>query len=1130
MKKRESTKSQLREEIAELRRRILELEKTPRGSREELDKRVEERTRELAEAALRVRQSQRLIEQIADTTPNLIYMYECGDFRVQYANRQLCEFAGYSAGEIRRMGEAFFDKCIHPEDLARFKRVNSRLATANEWGVAECELRMKHSGLGWRWIACRETVFDRAPDGGPRQILAAAQDITERKEAETRAKGADALLELFAKETSRPAYLQAALKVLAGLNGCQAVGIRLLSDDGRIPYAASLGFDEEFLKSECWLSVNRDQCACTRVVLQRPDPQDAPVMTRRGSFCCNNTFRFVGGLSIEQQARFRGVCLKSGFASVAVVPIRHRHTVLGAIHLADKREGMLPRQSMGFLESASLLLGEAIYRFNVEDELRRSNRALKTLSACSQTIPHTSNEAELLRQVCQCLIDPGGYRLAWVGYAEQDEAKTVRPVAQAGFEAGYLETLRITWADTERGRGPTGTAIRTGQPSMCRNIPTDPDFAPWRQEAMKRGYAASIALPLMAAGRTIGALMVYAPEPDAFDSAEVRLLADLADDLAYGVAALRARAERDRAQEELQQSERRYRELLNLSPEAINLIVDGKIAYANAAGLKLFAATRLEDIVGKAMLDFIVPSRRDITRERMERILHGGAAPLVDTKLVRLDGRVVDVEAIGTRISYEGKPAILGIIRDITERKIAEEAVSSMASFLSENPNPVLRFDQTGVILYANEAAQGLLSSSGCKVGEQAPPSYRDLVAEALRSGSNRQVDIRCADRLFSFAIVPVTSSGYVNFYGRDVTERERARLALEASERRFRAIFNQTFQITGLLSPDGIVLEANQTALDFGGVSRADVIGRLLWETPWWAHSPESQKRLRAAVSEASQGRFVRYETELLGARGVSAIMDFSIIPVRDEAGKVVLLIHEGRDISEQRRLERQILEIGAQERARVGRNLHDVLGQQLTGIAFLSKVLANRLAGRSATDAQEAAKICALASEAIVQARALARGLCPVELRAEGLMSALQQLARSVETLYGIRCDFRCGASVPVEDHVLATHLYHIAHEAAHNAARHGKAKNIVVRLFGTKSRISLTVKDDGAGFPEDFESKAGIGLQIMRHRATEIGASLDIRNLSSGGAIVLCSAPHPGVQKQKQEMSHGESASEK
>jgi len=173
------------------------------------------------------------------------------------------------------------------------------------------------------------------------------------------------------------------------------------------------------------------------------------------------------------------------------------------------------------------------------------------ISACNEVLVRAADETELLQAICRLVVEAGGYRMAWVGFPMQDEARSVRPVAHAGFEAGYLEVANITWADTERGRGPSGTSVRTGQPVIARNLFTDPAFGPWRQAALDRGYAASASLPIKSGDQALGALMVYAGEPGTFDAGEVELLTQLAGDLAYGIASLRTRVEQRQAEGEL---------------------------------------------------------------------------------------------------------------------------------------------------------------------------------------------------------------------------------------------------------------------------------------------------------------------------------------------------------------------------------------------------------------------------------------------------------------------------------------------------------------------------------------------------------------------------------------------------
>jgi PAS domain S-box-containing protein len=191
-------------------------------------------------------------------------------------------------------------------------------------------------------------------------------------------------------------------------------------------------------------------------------------------------------------------------------------------------------------------------------ELQRMNRTLHARAASDAALMRAADEQAFLDEVCRIVVDECGYAMVWIGMAEDGGARRVRPVASAGFEDGYLETLGITWADDELGRGPTGTAIRTGKWSRCRNMLTDPAFEPWRAEALSRGYASSLALPLSSDGKAFGALTVYSRHPESFPVDEVALLTDIADDLAYGITAIRMRRAHQQAEE---QARRRAEEL-----------------------------------------------------------------------------------------------------------------------------------------------------------------------------------------------------------------------------------------------------------------------------------------------------------------------------------------------------------------------------------------------------------------------------------------------------------------------------------------------------------------------------------------------------------------------------------------
>ncbi len=208
----------------------------------------------------------------------------------------------------------------------------------------------------------------------------------------------------------------------------------------------------------------------------------------------------------------------------------------------------------------------------------------------------------------------------------------------------------------------------------------------------------------------------------------------------------------------------------------------------------------------------------------------------------------------------------------------------------------------------------------------------------------------------------------------------------------------------------------------------------------------------------------------------------------------------------TESRRLEKAILDISGREQTRIGQDLHDGLGQHLTGIAFMSKVLEQKLADKSLPEAA-AAKIVKLVNEAIHKTRELSRGLLPVLSHPGGLMSALERLAVEMEDLFDVRCHFQCPEPILIRDNTSATHLYHIAQEASNNAIKHGHATQITINLATARGKVELTIEDDGVGLPET-PSGTGMGLHIMNYRAKTIGATIEVERGSMRGTRVVCS----------------------
>ncbi|MCK9379561.1 MAG: PAS domain S-box protein [Sulfuritalea sp.] len=201
------------------------------------------------------------------------------------------------------------------------------------------------------------------------------------------------------------------------------------------------------------------------------------------------------------------------------------------------------RDTSGTISGISTIARDITELKAAERALQRSNRFLRTLSRCNETLVHATDEFGLLDDMCRVVVEAGGFPMAWVGYVVNDPGQTIRPMAQFGERAAeYVATLNKTWADSERGQGPTGRAVRTGQVQMAKDIATDATYAPWRARALEFGYRSSVALPLATDKGVIGTLNIYAAEIDVFAEEEIALLAELAADLAFGIVTVRTRA------------------------------------------------------------------------------------------------------------------------------------------------------------------------------------------------------------------------------------------------------------------------------------------------------------------------------------------------------------------------------------------------------------------------------------------------------------------------------------------------------------------------------------------------------------------------------------------------------------
>lgn len=331
-----------------------------------------------------------------------------------------------------------------------------------------------------------------------------------------------------------------------------------------------------------------------------------------------------------------------------------------------------------------------------------------------------------------------------------------------------------------------------------------------------------------------------------------------------------------------------------------------------------------------------------------------------------------------------------------------------------------------------------------------------------------------------------------------DVAERRRVAAALEESRLRLRTLFENAQDAMLLADDEARCVDANPAACELTGYSREELLERTVLDLTPDVDRPAGMAQWRAFLQ---RGR-MEGEYRLTSKDGGSVVVESRAV-AHIQPGRHLSIL---RDITERRRLEKEVLEIASAEQRRIGQELHDDAGQALTGLGLMARVLADRLEA-SSPERRIADRIVDGIGNVLDRIRAVTKGLIPVVVDADGLMAALADLAFQTDELAGVSCRFECGEPVTVRDNTTATQLYRIAQEAVTNAVRHAGPGNIRIALERHDGRIHLEVADDGRGLPEPLDERAGRGLRIMRHRAGLVGASLTIGRAGGAGTSVRC-----------------------
>jgi PAS domain S-box-containing protein len=501
---------------------------------------------------------------------------------------------------------------------------------------------------------------------------------------------------------------------------------------------------------------------------------------------------------------------------------------------------------------------------------------------------------------------------------------------------------------------------------------------------------------------------------------------------------------------------------------------------------------------------------------------------------IRLDGTVLGVMVFFSRDIREPDEGLLQMftvignqIGQFAERRQTEQALQRTAERLGRAQKIASlgswQYDlETGTMIWSDQMYRlfgvdpDAFSPSLERVKDFLPPDDREQFEQALariRNGASSlrlQHRLRLEDGTRRWVLTQGEVEG-TRLAGTtlDTTELTQAKQALEESEARAQAILETTVDGIITIDPDGIIESFNSAAEDIFGYDEEEVLGenvKMLMPPPYREEHDEYLRHYH----ETGRRNIIGIGREVTGRRkdGSTFPMDLAVSEV--DLGNRTIFTGIVRDISERRRLEKEILNVSEQERRRIGQDLHDGLGQMLTGIGLLSQDVARRLDETDHPCADDMAEITEHIKEADQYARDLSHGLIPVDVEANGLGEALRRLSTNAERLFDVDCAFQEVETALVHDNTTATHLYRIAQEAVNNAVRHGEADEIKIMLAAGETQIRLQVRDDGSGFSEEDTEDAGMGVHIMNYRARIIGGTLDLSSTVGEGTVVTCTLP--------------------
>lgn len=768
----------------------------------------------------------------------------------------------------------------------------------------------------------------------------------------------------------------------------------------------------------------------------------------------------------------------------------------------------------GHMISALSYIQDNTREVKTREQQQVDNRALTILSKINELTNRIDDELTLLQESCRTITLYGDYKIAWVGYAEHDAEKSVRPVAGNTQHEDYFQNIKVTWGAGKHGKGPTGTAIRTGRPAIIHFIEEDPTFDPWREQASHFDLRSSIALPLKFGDeRPFGVLSIYSEKPEAFNQREIDLFTNLADDLAFGIHALRNEQRRRESDRALQEREELYRLLIEQASDAIFIMgTDERFIEVNPRAAEMMGYTR-EEMMGmhpKALYD---PSSLKELPLQFDILRHGDAFHH-ERRFRRKDGSVFTGD-ISSKMISNGR--FIGIVRDVTERRKAEDQLRKSEELFRQlfmnAPVGIALLDAqkkvnkintsfTSIFGYSEDEISGQMIDEVI-VPEELREEGRQITADTFAGRSSQLETYRIARDGHRVPVligsVPIiVNDRPIGIYGIyvDITDRVQAEEALNDEKEFVNAIINMLPGTFYMFNEDMQLTNWNPNLPGITGYNDEE----LPHIPPEDFFAEEYRPAVQAKVQEIMQKGHGSIEVEVLTKNGKR--IPFYMSAVRFESGGVRYLLGTGVDITELKTYEQQI-QSSLREKETLLAEIHHRVKNNLAVISGLIQLQLyntnDENVQQTLFDSQSRIQSMAMIHEQLYQSEDLSH----IDFK-----TYIRQLTKTISGgLNTSQKDINCTLNVDEETVGLninqAVPFALILNELLTNAYKHafkGRDRGTIeINLKEEEGLMTLLVHDDGVGLPADLdiETSSSLGMSLIETLIEQLEGTIKMQS---------------------------------